>query len=1074
MFHTKMPVVSTQGAIASAIVRTLLYGVGGSYVISAASLSAVTALSYVLAVAGSTLLAGAISGGGSGSTGAVRDEGVKTRVSPDPGNRLPILYGEQRMKGTVFMSELSPDRQTWATMVAIAEGTVDEIGETKWGDKLLTFDGDVNTGLRNVTNAQGVNVDGTLAESDDSYNDGRLKMRAYPNGGRCAEMEAFGDSAENAWTRDGLAPDRRCPFAYWYLELEYNSEHGVTSLGNINMEVKGRKVRRLLDDGTLTTDKFYSTNPAECIIDYLTDDVSGGRMSDQRLDLPSFVELRKFCDEDAEYTDLNGNMNQAKRYTCNGVINTNAAIDVNLQEMLICCQSVLSYTLGKFQIIINKDKDVTRSFTDDTIVGTVNVVDSGFDALNNEVIMHFTSKNNNWQEDQVDAVSPDSVRNDNEPDLSVELPLAFTNNSIEAQRLAHIDLNQWRQNIIITFSTFISALELQAGDIIDVTHETTGFDKKKFRILQIEEAGSGPGSPLGLKITALEYDENVYLINAPHEEDLAKNTNLPDPTIGVTISNIQTFAASTRDRTTGEANIQEQITWECSVPRYVAEYEIDYKQVIDSIYKTTFASSSEFTTLQNLDANTDYDVRIRAILDTGGKSDFVSATFTSGGLPMLEAPTGLTISEENVVISEATGVSTRVTATWSKPNVSYPVRYVFEYTQTSGAGLVLITGSVSTDETFVNVLPFPHGTFDFQVKAIDINEVSSVFTTVTDKAIVGLTDTPADVTNFNIASTGVQALLSWTVSPDIDVRAGGHVEIRYHSSATSSANWAGSQDLVSNVSGNATSVSVPLLRGTYLVKFIDSGGRESLNAAIVTNSFVGSNFRFVTELQEAPLFEGNKVGCEVSGSDLIITPGQTLMVYTFSHLADLGEVRSIIIEADAGADISAISNQVCNVADVCSLLNACGVQESAAFTLSISTTDVATATASESEWTPYVAFIPGTFTARGFRFILSLAVADTNTDVRIDTLSVHFDTVDITQRGRFSTLDSGDVTVTFDTPFWSGINNTGIPNIGTQIIGGSQGDEIVIVSVSNTDFVASVYNNGIRVIRTVNYTAIGE
>ena len=129
---------------------------------------------------------------------------------------------------------------------------------------------------------------------------------------------------------------------------------------------------------------------------------------------------------------------------------------------------------------------------------------------------------------------------------------------------------------------------------------------------------------------------------------------------------------------------------------------------------------------------------------------------------------------------------------------------MFEYTQTSGDGFVLATGSISTDETFANVLPFPHGIFDFQVKAIDINEVSSVFDTATDIPIVGLTDTPSDVTGFNISASSGQALLSWTQSPDIDVRSGGTVKIKYHSSITSSANWAGAQDLISNVSGRAT------------------------------------------------------------------------------------------------------------------------------------------------------------------------------------------------------------------------------------------------------------------------------
>ena len=826
------PVVSADPVSLSAAFFTA--GGTGATFLALGGQSFFVGLASVLSFVGKTILSNLLTGSGSATTGQSRDEGVKTRVSPDTANRLPVVYGDQRMKGTIFMSELSTgnDSGTWITMVAVAEGEIDGFTQVSWGDHVLTLDGDINTELCNVTNARGP---GDNDEDVDTWNDGRLKVRGYPEGGRCEEMEAFND-ANNAWVNDGKHVNRRCPFAYFVMILEYDQNKGVTSLGNINFEVNGRRVRELQPDGTLSQEKVYTSNPADCVIDYLTDDVSGARLPDFRLDTKSFVKLKDFCDEDADYTDLNESIQQAKRYTCNGVVNTNSYLDTNIEQMMLCCQSSITYVLGQFGIIINREKPSTFDFNDDNIVGNVQVGDSGFDTLNNEVIMHFNSKKNNWQEDQVDAVSPDSVRNDNEPELSVEVPLAFTNNSIEAQRLAHIDLNQWRQNIIVTFDTFISALEVQAGDVVTVTHSVSGFDKKEFRIMQVEETSSGPNNPLGLKVTALEYDSTVYTINAPHEVDAALNTNLPNPTDSITISNIQGVSDNTRHTSTGLSETRERVSWNSSQDRYVSEYEIDYKLTTETFWTTTFSSNTSVL-ISGLEAGTVYDVRVRAITDLGRKSDYATSTFTTGGLPILLPPTALTISEENVIISEATGVSTRVTATWSKPNVTYPVRYVLEYTQTSGEGLVLVTGSISTDETFANILPFPHGIFDFQVKAIDINEVSSIFDTATDISIVGLTDTPSDVTGFNISASSGQALLSWTQSPDIDVRSGGTVKIKYHSSITSSANWAGAQDLISNVSGRATSAAVPILTGTYLIKFVDSGGRESANAAVVTNTF---------------------------------------------------------------------------------------------------------------------------------------------------------------------------------------------------------------------------------------------
>ena len=95
----------------------------------------ISAISTGISIFGSQILSGLLTGGGSAQTGPVRDEGVSTRVSPDTGNRLPLVYGDQRMKGTTFMSELSSDNDTWITMVAVAEGEIDSFTKVSWGDK---------------------------------------------------------------------------------------------------------------------------------------------------------------------------------------------------------------------------------------------------------------------------------------------------------------------------------------------------------------------------------------------------------------------------------------------------------------------------------------------------------------------------------------------------------------------------------------------------------------------------------------------------------------------------------------------------------------------------------------------------------------------------------------------------------------------------------------------------------------------------------------------------------------------------------------------------------------------------
>ena len=123
--------------------------------------------------------------------------------------------------------------------------------------------------------------------------------------------------------------------------------------------------------------------------------------------------------------------------------------------------------------------------------------------------------------------------------------------------------------------------------------------------------------------------------------------------------------------------------------------------------------------------------------------------------------------------------------------------------------------------------------------------------------------------------------------------------------------------------------AVPILTGTYLIKFVDSGGRESANAAIVTNTFVSANFAFVTALIEDPTFEGTKVNCAVAGGELVLDTGEMSMEYVFNNLVDLGVVKNVKIVPDLEAKAVESSNSFCNVVDVCSLASFCGIDADA-------------------------------------------------------------------------------------------------------------------------------------------------
>jgi predicted phage tail protein len=95
----------------------------------------------------------------------------------------------------------------------------------------------------------------------------------------------------------------------------------------------------------------------------------------------------------------------------------------------------------------------------------------------------------------------------------------------------------------------------------------------------------------------------------------------------------------------------------------------------------------------------------------------------------------------------------------------------------------------------------------------------------------GKTAPPTNVSGISLVPIDdASAILSWTRSTELDVLLGGKVLIR-HNKALVGGTWEQAQEIVAAAAGGQTQKQVPLLEGTYLLKFEDDGGRRSSLAA---------------------------------------------------------------------------------------------------------------------------------------------------------------------------------------------------------------------------------------------------
>ncbi len=199
------------------------------------------------------------------------------------------------------------------------------------------------------------------------------------------------------------------------------------------------------------------------------------------------------------------------RYQINGLLDTSKPVMENIEKMCSAAGSWLSYDVhdGKWGVVINQTGTSVASFSDANILGNISVSGTGLTDLYNSVKVEFPRRELRDSADYVKIEIPSGDRNANEPDNTLNISYDIINDPVQANLLGFIELKQSRVDLVISFDTDYSYINLSAGDIIDVTNANLGFSNRLFRIVTISEQQDESG-PLQLSITALAYDDSVY------------------------------------------------------------------------------------------------------------------------------------------------------------------------------------------------------------------------------------------------------------------------------------------------------------------------------------------------------------------------------------------------------------------------------------------------------------------------------------------------------------------------------------------------------------------------------------
>ena len=451
------------------------------------------------------------------------DKGVRLQIPPASSNKVPVLYGTAHFSGTITDAELSSDNQSMFYVMTLAEKT-GTIRSTSSGSS-YTFKDVYWNDQRCVFRSDGITVDYTVDRTGafDRSASGLIQVYCY------AGNSSSGTIPENytgttppaynvmpSWT----ANDKMTDLIFAVVKITYNRDKGITGLGNFTFEVANSM-----------------KDPGDVLYDLFTNNLYGAGILPSNVDTSSLDALTAYSQTSASFQDeiLGTGQVLADRYQINGLLDTDQNVFVNIEKVANSCASWISYDnyAGTFGVIINKTGSSVASFDNSNILTDITIQGTGIRETYNSVKVEFPNRDIRDRSDYVNIEIPAGDRNANELDSVLNIGYELINEPIQSQILGLIELKQTRVDLVITFETDYSYMNLKAGEIITVTDEVTGFVNKEFRILSITE-NQTEDSPLTLQIFALEYEPNIYSL-----ADLYRYTRSDDNGI-ITIANIGT------------------------------------------------------------------------------------------------------------------------------------------------------------------------------------------------------------------------------------------------------------------------------------------------------------------------------------------------------------------------------------------------------------------------------------------------------------------------------------------------------------------------------------------------------
>ena len=813
-------------------------------------------------------------------------------------------------------------------------------------------------------------------------------------------------------------------------------------------------------DGTFQA-ATWTNDPAWCLYDLLISSRYGASIPEETLDKYDFFSVSQYCNELVD----DGKGGQEPRFSLNMLINSRAEVYNVIQEMTAIFRGIAYYGAGS--LVLNQDKPTDASYT----LGPSNVIDGLFAYTGTSQKARHTVATVAYQNYDTQGDTEFEYVEDHE----AVAKYGIINKDIKAvgcysQGQAH-RIGKWtllsEQNLTETcqFAVGIeSGIILRPGQVVDIADPVRAGVRRSGRVRSATA-------------TQLTVDSSTNL-----SVSVATATN--DPKVSVMLPS---GIAETRSIAAG--GIQPQANGTATID-------------VTSAFSQTPTAGSVFL-VQTSDIQSQ-QFRILSVVETeDGVYGVSAAAYNATIYDAVESDNELTtrditnlsatpnpvsaIAVEEFLYETGQGVFVGASVSWEHDRVNIS-EFRVQYRIDDDNFETLTTASPS-----ITIRDIRAGTLHVQIQARNYLNRGSIITT-NSFTIAGKTAPPQLITDennanyisFDMIPVNGQAKLTWRQSLDLDVRNGGHVRLR-HSPNTSNVTWSNSTSISEEIAGSATEAYADLKGGTYSMKFIDSGGRESQNFALI--EYVKPELESTEEVSalsatEDPTFPGTKTNLTVDSveQELELAANGSVLhtsgVYEFNgNPFTLSKVGSLRLESTLRArSFFPGTNLIDNAPNFDAITDFDGTTPTDCdVKLYVRTTEDAPPGGGyqDSNFTSWRHFNNAEIKCRAFELKAEFETGSSDEQIAVDQLRVKALMPYRTLSGTVTTSTSANVSVSFGTGNGFYVD----PSVGIIFNAQATGEFYKIENLSATGFEVSVYDASAtpaRVSRTVRWNAVGH